>query len=74
MAFDKEKTAQTVRALAFLGMGIFLCLVEPHAIRENPDMGFLNFARYLIGGLLVFGGAKRLYRIHFRKDNDHSDD
>jgi len=70
MAFDRTKVSQTVRAVLFLAMGVLICVLEPHAIRENPDLGFLNFVRYLIGALLVFGGAKRLYGIYVRKDED----
>jgi hypothetical protein len=73
MAFDRQKVAQTARAVIFLAMGVVLCIFEPHAIRENPNTGFLNFTRYLIAVLLVFGGAKRLYRIYFSKNSDHSD-
>jgi hypothetical protein len=72
MAIDRDKIFGAVRAVVFLAMGVIICTVEPHAIRENPDAGFLNFTRYLIGVLLVFGGAKRLYRLFFARENKDS--
>lgn len=72
MAFDREKMFEAIRAIAFLAMGVIICTVEPHAIRENPDAGFLNFTRYLIGALLAFGGAKRLYTLFFVSEEEDS--
>ena len=67
MAFDQNKSAQTVWAILLTAMGILLCLKTPYALRRVPDSGFLNFARYFIGILLVLGGVKKFYGLYVAK-------
>jgi hypothetical protein len=69
MAVDQGKTVQTVWAVVLMAMGVALCFHTPYAVREASDSGFLNFSRYLIGVLLVVGGVKKFYRLHFGKQN-----
>jgi hypothetical protein len=48
-------------------MGLLLCLKIPYALRQAPESGFLNFARYFIGALLAIGGVRKLYALFFAK-------
>jgi len=75
MAFDQKKKAQTLWAIALAAMGVVLCLKTPYALRQTPDNSFLNFARYFIAALLIFGGLKRLYSIYFsgKKESSHEE-
>ena len=67
MAFDQRKSTQTIWAVLLTAMGLLLCLKTPYALRQAPESGFLNFARYFIGALLAIGGGRKLYALFFAK-------
>ena len=64
MAFDQHKTVQTVWAVLLIAMGLLLCIKTPYVLQEAPQSGFLHFTRYLIGFLLVLGGARKFYALY----------
>jgi len=72
MAFDQKKKVQTLWAIALAAMGVLLCVKTPYALRQTSDNSFLDFARYFIAALLVFGGVKRLYSLYFSNHEESS--
>ncbi len=70
MAFDKRNVAQIVWGVLLIAMGVLLCVKTPYALRSSPGFTFLNFARYLIAVLLIWGGGKKLYKLYFIKDKN----
>jgi hypothetical protein len=72
MALEENKSARTVWAIALTAMGLLLCIKTPYLLRQLPEPSFLNFARYFIAALLIFGGVKRLYSLYFSKPENSS--
>jgi len=72
MAFDQQKSAQTVWAILLTAMGVLLFVKTPHALRQGHESGFLNFARYFIAVFLVLGGVRKLYAVYFSKPKESS--
>jgi len=74
MALDQHRTVQTVWAVLLAAMGVLLCIKTPYVLRQAPASGFLSFARYFIGALLIVAGMKRLYGLYFSKPKESSPD
>jgi hypothetical protein len=53
-------------------MGVLLCVKTPYALRQAPESGFLNFARYFVAVFLIAGGVRKLYTLYFPKPNESS--
>jgi hypothetical protein len=72
MASDQRKSVQTIWAILLTVMGVLLCVKTPPVLRQAPDSGFLNFARYFIAVFLIAGGVRKLYTLYFPKPKDSS--
>jgi hypothetical protein len=72
MAFDQRKSVQTIWAILLTIMGVLLCVKTPYALRQAPESGFLNFARYFVAVFLIAGGVRKLYTLYFPKPNESS--
>jgi hypothetical protein len=71
MASDQRNLTQLIWGLLLVAMGVLLCVKEPDAIELSPGFTFLNFCRYFIALLLIGGGAKKVYRLYFVRDEEH---
>jgi hypothetical protein len=72
MASDQRKSVQTIWAILLTVMGVLLCVKTPYALRQAPESGFLNFARYFIAVFLIGGGLRKLYTLYFPKPEESS--
>jgi len=70
----ERSVAKIAWAVLLIAMGILLCVKEPYAIRQSPNLGFLSLARYFIAAFLIYAGGLRLHRLYFRKDKESPPD
>jgi hypothetical protein len=70
MASDQRNLTQLIWGILLVAMGVLLCVKEPDALRLSPGLAFLSFCRYFIALFLIVGGAKKLYRLYFVKDEE----